>query len=96
MIIPKSLTVGFTKYTIKQPDTLPYCRMGYTDYDKATISVAKRGEFIRYHPTDRHITFWHELTHAILNDMGHPLRNNEDFVIRFSTRLSKAIRTADL
>ena len=40
-------------------------------------------------------TFWHELTHAILHDMGeHQLNNRESFVEEFSRRLSAAIRTA--
>lgn len=39
-------------------------------------------------------TFWHELTHAILHDMGHPLWRDERFVVAFSQRLNNAIRSA--
>jgi len=40
-------------------------------------------------------TFWHELTHAILNDMGEDtLNKNEKFVTGFANRLTKAIRSA--
>jgi len=39
-------------------------------------------------------TFWHELTHAILKDMGSKLEANEDFVCAFSSRLNKAILSA--
>ena len=99
MIIPKKLMVGFTKYTIRQPETLPYYRRGYVYYDTAIISIAKRPALPQaqdYSEAERATTFWHELTHAILHDMEHPLRNNEGFVTGFSTRLAKAIRTAEL
>ncbi len=39
-------------------------------------------------------TFWHELTHAILHDMKHPLAPNEEFVEKFSKRLNDAIHSA--
>ena len=95
MIIPKSLTVGFTKYSIEQPETLTRYRQGLIEYGTHTISIAKKSTVTgAYSPVEREDTFWHELTHAVLHDMEHPLPNNEEFVIRFSTRLSKAIRTA--
>jgi len=40
-------------------------------------------------------TFWHELTHAILYEMGHPLRKDEDFVTKFSGLLNTAILSAE-
>lgn len=40
-------------------------------------------------------TFWHEATHAILHDMGHPLTSDEQFVTAFSTRLVKLINTSE-
>ena len=40
-------------------------------------------------------TFWHELTHAILDNMNRTeLNNDENFVEEFSTRLAKAIQSA--
>jgi hypothetical protein len=40
-------------------------------------------------------TFWHELVHAILNDMGeHTLNKDEKFVTGFANRLTKAIKSA--
>jgi hypothetical protein len=97
MLIPKEITVGQTKYTVKQPTTMPYFRRGYVDYTLRTISVAHGPNVPKgatYNPAERAETFWHEITHAVLHDMEHPLRDNEDFVVRFSTRLAKAIRTA--
>jgi hypothetical protein len=40
-------------------------------------------------------TFWHELTHAILESMDcTALNNDENFVEDFSSRLAKAIQSA--
>lgn len=97
MLIPKQLTVGFTRYTVTQPERLAYVRRGFISYAKHTIEVAKRPAIDKLPPytdTERHETFWHELTHAILYDMDSPLYNNETFVTQFSARLAKAIRTA--
>jgi hypothetical protein len=48
-----------------------------------------------YKPTEVHDTFWHEVVHAILHDMGEDsLNKNERFVTRFANRLTKAIETA--
>ena len=40
-------------------------------------------------------TFWHEVVHAILQDMGRDaLNSDEKFVTGFANRLTKAIQTA--
>lgn len=40
-------------------------------------------------------SFWHEMVHAILVDMGeYSLNRNEKFVTEFANRLTKAIRSA--
>lgn len=39
-------------------------------------------------------TFWHELLHAALHDMGHPLYDNELFVDALAKRLATASLTA--
>jgi hypothetical protein len=41
-------------------------------------------------------TFWHELTHAVLYEMDHPLYRSEVFVTRFAQLLNKAINSAEL
>ena len=41
-------------------------------------------------------TFWHELTHAILHDMDHPLRKSERFMSGFAERLNRAVNSARL
>lgn len=46
-------------------------------------------------PAEIRQTFWHEVTHAILHQMKHPLWNDEPFVEQFSQLLSQAIDTSE-
>lgn len=39
-------------------------------------------------------TFWHEMTHAVLREMGHKLYNDEKFVTQFAKLLNEAINSA--
>lgn len=41
-------------------------------------------------------TFWHELLHAALHDMHHPLYANETFVDELAKRIAAATLTAEL
>jgi hypothetical protein len=71
--------------------------MGTINYDKQTIQVGRKSNVTGRAYTDAMMseTFWHELTHAILNDMGeHALNKNEKFVSNFAKRLTTAIRSA--
>lgn len=100
MKIPKSIKVGNQRITVFQPDGLKVgkdvCRGGY-DYAQPAIMVAKKNlkQDYKFTPSERANTFWHELTHAILHDMGEKkLNNNEQFVSDFADRLHQAIKTA--
>lgn len=50
--------------------------------------------YLRKQQPDKTATFWHEVTHAVLHNMQHPLWRNERFVQEFSVRLSELIKTA--
>lgn len=95
MKIPKQVTVGDNPYTVTAIPAIPKCR-GQVNYKKREISLSKRNEKLEYTYTKAEIanTFWHELTHAILDDMGNKLAYDEKFVTAFSDRLDKAIKTA--
>jgi hypothetical protein len=94
MKLPKEVTVGRTRYRVTSPVEIKDCR-GIVDYDLQLIQVAKQNAYGAYTTAERDETFWHELTHAILDDMGEDkLTRNEKFVTAFSQRLDKAIRTA--
>ena len=98
MTLPSSMTVGEHQYGIH---VVKYMQrkggMGVTYYGNKCISVATHSNRSRepFAAPDFNETFWHELTHAILFEMGSPLYGNEKFVTDFSSRLSKAINTAE-
>jgi hypothetical protein len=60
------------------------------------IHVAETYRDVVRSPVERAETFWHELTHCILHDMGHKLWRDEQFVTEFSKRLNQAVHTAKL
>ena len=105
-MIPKQITVGTTTYTIEHRNGLIDGKyQGECDYASQTITLVKGYKMplpngnvmaVRYGHKERHNTFWHELTHAILYDMGHNLHDNEHFVTAFADRLSNAIDSAKL
>jgi len=98
MQIPKSIRVGKTRYPVMQPYMLipPDCA-GSVTYGHS-IRVARRmrtgGRLVTRSERQRSETFWHEVTHAILHDMGSKLEANEQFVTDFSKRLNDAIHSA--
>lgn len=101
MIIPTQVTVGRQRYKVLQPETVMhgrYARRGDIHYLSTTIRVAwvDKGSGRPFTTRQRSETFWHEMTHAILHDMGSHLANSEKFVVAFSTRLNKAVLSAKL
>lgn len=92
MIVPKSLKIGKHEYTIERVDELPKRRgkivAGYTNYLQKTIQYVDEGEL------ETTNTIWHEITHAILFEMGNVELNTEHFVSRFANYLSAAINSA--
>ena len=97
MKIPKEIKVGWDWYKVESPkhiDRKAAC--GSVNYSRRVIEVATHCNIVdvRYRKDQRAETFWHELTHAILEDMGSHLEGDEDFVESFSSRLSRAINSA--
>lgn len=96
MKIPKQLRVGSKLYKVLRVRNIPrrFLR-GLAEFQEKRIQIAKRSSSGRqFTQAEQEETFWHELTHAILEDMNHKLYSNEPFVERFSKRLTRAIRTA--
>ncbi len=97
MRIPKQITVGDTTYQVRQPKHIKYKgMMGELDINKCVLDIATNSNVSgkRFKAEDRYDTFWHELTHAILYDMGSELNKDEKFVTAFSNRLNQAILSA--
>lgn len=92
--LPKEVRVGAKRYAVVRKYA-NLSKTGRIDYEDGTIAVATRdSKGIRLSKEEQHEVFWHELTHGILNDMGHPMRDNERFVTAFAKRLNKAIFSA--
>ena len=98
MQIPKQISVGRKTYVITRPHTIQDpASYGRTYYDENRIEIARfdnQGNTFEQEEIDD--TFWHELTHTILYDMGHDLCANERFVTAFANRLSDAVNSAKL
>ena len=93
MKIPKEITVGKTTYTVRRSSK--GSNLGYIDYQTNIIYVATQDAYgNKLESEEVHDTFWHELTHAVLHDMNHPLRDDEKFVGKFANRLSCAVDSA--
>lgn len=96
--IPKRIRVGHKEYSIEVVEAMLDKRLaGEVDYHQRLIQIGMRnGRTGRlFNPAFVHDTFWHELVHAILDDMDEDKLNaNEKFVVEFSKRLSKAIKSA--
>lgn len=99
MHIPKSLKINKRTFKVQLLRTMQRRgTMGQTDHTRRLISVATNSNLDgrSFKTEEISDTFWHELTHAILYEMDHPLWNNERFVSKFSSYLDEAIRTAKL
>lgn len=98
MKIPIAMQVGDHRYGIHTLKYMPRKgAMGVTYYGNKCISVATHSNRSRnpFAATDFNETFWHELTHAVLFEMGSPLHSNEKFVTDFARILSTAITSAE-
>lgn len=99
MLIPKSFELGGRTYTVTVLPTMGKRGvMGATYFKSARIEIGKRSKITgtAYKQEDVDNTFWHELTHAILNDMGSSLDRDEAFVTAFADRLAQSVSTAKL
>lgn len=96
MRIPTQINVGQHRYKVEQVTHSPKANtMGAVSYDTKAIYIARRSRYNqRYSQHEKQDTFWHELTHAILKDMGSHLESDEKFVTAFANRLTKAIASA--
>lgn len=97
MKLPKKIQVGNTEYAVNKVKHLAHVgAAGAIWYEDKVIEVATHSSINnrRFKQEDVYDTFWHELTHAILKDMGSKLEGNEKFVTEFSERLTKAILSA--
>ena len=94
--IPKKFKVGSVDYEVKRVE-----RCGPDDdfgrwYSVGFIEIATQSGGYNISESKQQQTFLHELTHAILAQMGKDdLNDDESFVNTFSSFLSEAINTME-
>lgn len=93
MKLPTRIKIGRRVYRLLAYDALGL-RRGWTRPALQQLSVSTHVAGRPRKPEAIAETFWHEVTHAILHDMDHPLWKDEKFVTGFSQRLAKAIDSA--
>ena len=95
MRIPKKITVGDKKYKVEiHKDLIDGVAVGAINFGLRKIRLSTHSEGKKLAPAEVSNSFWHELTHAILEDMGSDLTDNERFVRAFANKLSDAIDSA--
>lgn len=100
MLIPKAFKLGNIPYKVQVAKSVrgPRGSVGRVDYKSRTIDIANVDYWTGAKLPDKEIsdTFWHEVTHAILEDMDHPMYRDETFVTLFANRLNEVVLTAKL
>lgn len=84
------IKIGKTQYTLSRVHSLePPIARGRVNYTARTIHIAERsGKPLRKRSmASRQHTLWHELTHAILQDMGSAKERDEVFVDELAKRI---------
>ena len=98
MKIPTKIRVGRKHYSVEVIEAMLRKReMGRVHYGTQLIELGRTSNTTgkRYSNTQVLDTFWHEVTHAILEEMGrHNLNADEKFVTEFANRLTQVIKTA--
>ena len=98
MKIPTKIRVGKKQYSVEIVEAMLRKRdMGRVHYGTQLIELGRTSNTTgkRYSNTQVLDTFWHEVTHAILEEMGrHSLNADEKFVTEFANRLTQVIKTA--
>jgi hypothetical protein len=98
MNLPRKVKVGDKWYSVEVVEAMRekgHMGMVYYPEKKIRIGLTSNKTGNPYKEEQINDTFWHEMVHAILEDMGkHALNRNEAFVTGFANRLTRAIETA--
>ena len=97
LTLPKKVRVGDKWYSVDVVESMRNKSfMGEASYPDRKITIGRKTHHgVPFKLSALHESFWHELTHAILDSMDRTdLNNDENFVEDFSNRLSRAIQSA--
>jgi len=96
IIIPESFKLSGKLIKVIIDDD--YCQdnkfYGEADFTEKIITLCNRYDGVKLKKPEKEKTFYHELTHMILDSMKrHKLKYNEDFVEEFAQRLYEYEKT---
>ena len=92
--IPKSFTVGGQDIDVRKVERCDSGCLGECCVSEGFVDIADTSKGREISDSVRLNTFYHELTHCILDTMGeNELSANEKFVCTFSGFLTEAIRS---
>ena len=92
--IPKSFTVGGQDIEVREIERCDSGCLGECCVSEGFVDIAYTSRGRKICDSVRLNTFFHELTHCILDTMGeNEMSNNEKFVNTFSGFLTEAIRS---
>lgn len=93
--IPKEVTIGGQHLNIENVTTITDDRLGQCSIAEGYIRIAETFNGKIHSNSSKRNTFYHEVTHCILDTMGEfELSANEKFVSCFSAFLTEAMRNA--
>lgn len=96
MKIPNKLTLGGQEITVIHTDQIEGGVMGNCCIWDSTIKIANSYKGTPQSDGSKVNTFYHELTHLILDTMGeYELSANEKFISTFSSFLTGALKSFD-
>lgn len=88
--IPNQIQIGGTTFDIEFIDRTGGNNMGRTNYASTHITIAKNVDMDVASESSMQGTFFHEIVHAILEELGeYDLSSDERFVQSFSTILNQ-------
>lgn len=94
MLIPRSFRIKRHTYAVRGGKARAFVR-GKTQHDEHRVWVYTHNKFGKpMTPEELRETFFHELTHAVLYEMRHPLWCDEQFVDEFARLFAQAIHTS--
>ena len=97
MMIPYSFKLGDKNWSVHRVYAVEgKNKVGKVFYDLHAIQIATHRKQQPRSDEAKAETFWHEVVHAVLHDMGDAKHGDERWVTDFSKRLNQVVHTARL
>lgn len=95
--IPKEVSFGEQTFVVEKKERMPRFCLGRIHHNSKLIELGTR-DALKNPRTDEEMfdTYWHEVVHGILFEMGNDLWNDEAFVSEFADLLVDSMKRAKL